>query len=1037
MPPPLLSRHLRPCQPSWSARHVRRASSAHVTSPPASDDKPGSKSADGDIEAKSHRGGWWRAAMASVSSFGSRTGPSELPSSSSPVASISHTKVPTTASATPAARKEPQTAPQTTSLDEGVVGEPWEGNPPVRHVGFGKSLPRRKSQAVSLLDTNSSIVGQTRQTSSRPSVESTNAAQGNGLAAVQRQIQQLFEQIRMIQETLAEKTAKPPPLVQLETRAVTSKPSLPSPPTHTSPSFQHIVHDHPGIAQSRSRSRSADVLQRARSAYRSSTIMLVRAANDIENHMPNMGASIASLLRKRLAIIARETIAERDIYMMKNLYQYKKADPYRLVREELSFLEQAESTYEAMIVRYVAVARDLEQVASSAVNPVTTKIHCQLKSLVDEAKSRSNWKLRLILKPYQEHGDDRISTSRQASSNHNKDVAIPAVQRRSIGLPRLNRGYRLSISTLAGIAQDLERITSPTSMGLARKVWDRLYAIEEDARLDNDKRMLHHMEGIRKYDRALNQSRMFETTHSPATSTTPMPTAEHAGRATTSTLPWSPPGTGSQTPLPFPRQVKKGGTEQKGVIDGSASRISPGNDRSRPSREDVVKKSKDDGRSTRRPNMNEGKLNRAGVSGNTATAIPRSSTPGHSEVPDTKQSQATSNHSDEISEQSLLEELFPEANTPPPSRYVEKRDQYSKLDLPEADSLVRRNIVERPKTFKEQVVESFQNRGEKITVLQLEHCSTELTEIDFRRLIPKGKHIEAWNRDGEFYKIIPGRDPLSLERLPFYYVFFKTPESAYAYQNNVTRLHKLAALHQPSSIFSAVPVPRGFLEDGEDVNAITKSYLLKPTEHPTGLRMIMQPYHPALRSLIDRGGYKPIVPDVDDKGNRVYKVLLHIEGYEPSHSDLVKLLRRDAYLKGMSLNLRNESSSSVHRLRDIINLKTRTLPISTTNPRAYGEFETSNQTIRERAQPRLEFDDPHIQFMMQGDKDSDEDNAKEINQMVMNRVYNRWMIEFDDEAEARRFAVQWHRRVLPDLMRGDRTWKDYEEVRMCNCEFLW
>jgi hypothetical protein len=55
----------------------------------------------------------------------------------------------------------------------------------------------------------------------------------------------------------------------------------------------------------------------------------------------------------------------------------------------------------------------------------------------------------------------------------------------------------------------------------------------------------------------------------------------------------------------------------------------------------------------------------------------------------------------------------------------------------------------------------------------------------------------------------------------------------------------------------------------------------------------------------------------------------------------------------------------------------------------------------------------------------------------MNRVYNRWIIDFDDEDQARRFAVIWHRRVLPNVTKGDKTWKDYEEVRMCNCEVLW
>jgi hypothetical protein len=391
-------------------------------------------------------------------------------------------------------------------------------------------------------------------------------------------------------------------------------------------------------------------------------------------------------------------------------------------------------------------------------------------------------------------------------------------------------------------------------------------------------------------------------------------------------------------------------------------------------------------------------------------------------------------------ERTLLDELFPEATTASPSRYAEKREQeIPKLGLPKSQVLVSRQLVDRPKTLKEQVVESFQKRGEKITILQLEHCSTELTEADFRRLIPQGKHIESWNRDGEFYKVIPGRDPLSLERMPFYFLLFKSPESAHAYQNNATRLHKLTALHQPRNIFSAIPAPKGFLEDGEDINAATSSYLLKPTEHAISLRMVMQPYHPALRALIEQGGYNPIVPNVDEKKNRIYKILMHIEGYEPSPSDLFKIFKSDAYFKGMTLSLRNESISSVHRLRDLINLKTRLQPISTANPRAYGHWEfNSASPSSPPSNTRIEFDDPNIAYLMKSGTDGDDaEVAKEVNQIVMNRVYNRWIIDFDDEDQARRFAVTWHRRVLPSIGRGEKTWKDYEEVRMCNCELLW
>jgi hypothetical protein len=414
--------------------------------------------------------------------------------------------------------------------------------------------------------------------------------------------------------------------------------------------------------------------------------------------------------------------------------------------------------------------------------------------------------------------------------------------------------------------------------------------------------------------------------------------------------------------------------------------------------------------------------------------------PTKASIPETKtQSQNLADHtvvthagdppvpSNELNDQSLLDELFPEASVAPPVRTVEKHEQYPKLDLPEPARLIRPEFRNRPKTLKEQAIEAFTKRGETVTALQLEHCSTELTEPDFRRLIPKGDHVDAWNPFGAYYKIIPGRDPLSLERLPFYYILFKSPESAHAYQRNAGRLHKLAALHQPSSIFSAIPAPKGFLENGEDIDAVTSSYLLRPTEHAFTLRMLMQPYHPALRTLFEQGGYKPIVSS-DDKKNTTHKVLMHIEGYEPSLSDLFLTLKHDAYNRGIPFTLRNESSSSIHRLRDLINLKTHTLPM-TSNPRAF-EGRKSNE-------PKVEFEDPSIEFFMKSEAPADEDHAKVINQVVMNRVYNRWIIDFDDEDEARRFAISWHRRVLPDFALGQRTWKDYEEVRMCNTELLW
>ncbi|KAE8836887.1 hypothetical protein HRS9122_07042 [Pyrenophora teres f. teres] len=387
---------------------------------------------------------------------------------------------------------------------------------------------------------------------------------------------------------------------------------------------------------------------------------------------------------------------------------------------------------------------------------------------------------------------------------------------------------------------------------------------------------------------------------------------------------------------------------------------------------------------------------------------------------------------DELSEQSLLEELFPEANSTAEPQYKGARD-HPRMEPP-TTRVLRPSFVGRSQTLKEKVVESFQKQGEQITALQLTNCSTMLTEADFRRVVPKGKHIEGWRRDGDFLKVIPGRDPLSLERLPFYYVLFKNAEAAVAYQKNVSRLHKLSALHQPANIFSAIPPPTGFLEDGEDISAAISSYNLLPTHHPCTLNVLMQPYNPHLRALIERGGYQPIAPSVDENGKPIWRVLMHIEGYEPRPSDLFKILAHDAYMHGMTLPLRNESRSSIHRVRDMINLRMSSKPISSTRPRAYGTFDHTDSPLGKPTQ-EMTFDDPAIQKMMDGVEE--DGNPQQVNQLIMNRVYNRWILDFEDEDTARRWSGIWHRKVLPDLSDKKGAWKETEEERICNTEVLW
>ena len=386
---------------------------------------------------------------------------------------------------------------------------------------------------------------------------------------------------------------------------------------------------------------------------------------------------------------------------------------------------------------------------------------------------------------------------------------------------------------------------------------------------------------------------------------------------------------------------------------------------------------------------------------------------------------------------SLIDELFPEARILPSLDNVD-RPSPPKLDLPAPDRAVPIIIVRSDtRTDREKAIDAFRAHGEQTTVLQLSNCSTALTEADFRRVSPRGLHIETWSRDGEFYKIIPGRDPLSLARLPFYYLLFRTPESALAYQKNASRLSLFTALHKPSDVHSAVSPLKGFLEEGQDISAITSSFVLHPQGHKLDLRTIMQPYQPALRALIEAGGYSPIVPNVDDKGKTIHRVLLHINGYEPSHWDLWQILARHAHARGLMWPFRNDSAG-LRKLRDCINLKTssRLQAASQMNPWA------ANSST---PQLDLNYEDAQISSFLglekgeNGEQQQQEDGEAMLRyQLVMNRVYNRWIVEMEDEVAARRFAQLWHRVVLPFAKHArDGAWKEVEEERWVEAEYLW
>jgi hypothetical protein len=162
------------------------------------------------------------------------------------------------------------------------------------------------------------------------------------------------------------------------------------------------------------------------------------------------------------------------------------------------------------------------------------------------------------------------------------------------------------------------------------------------------------------------------------------------------------------------------------------------------------------------------------------------------------------------------------------------------------------------------------------SVLVLLNASKNLTEEDFRRLIPKGEHLDGWRMEqGDILNVIPGRNLATLEQENYYYLVFSSPLSAFVYQGHATRISRLAAEQTPDSLHTALAPTPGYMLNGIDVYAAIQAYTLTSSTQTLNLRQLKPPLSPLLSSVINRGGYSAIL-DRPDK--MPYEVRLTLEG---------------------------------------------------------------------------------------------------------------------------------------------------------------
>jgi hypothetical protein len=375
---------------------------------------------------------------------------------------------------------------------------------------------------------------------------------------------------------------------------------------------------------------------------------------------------------------------------------------------------------------------------------------------------------------------------------------------------------------------------------------------------------------------------------------------------------------------------------------------------------------------------------------------------------------------------SLLEELFPEEtkqvlvketseqpDTPPriPVPHVP-------LDSTAEAGLTRRKVAEHSE--KRRPMQKAIPLTDTSTVLELRFASKSLTEEDFRRLIPRGLHMQEWTRRGEFVKVFPKRDPRTLEKLGNYYIIFRNGKDAEVYREHVHHVYDLARQHTPTSLTSERPPPPGYMINGEDVSALVQSFSLIPPQQKLYLHYLSPPFTPFQQNIFKRGGYAQILGEGREGIAQV--MVEFLAGRQPSWFDIHDSIYLDGRRRGLEWKLL-PGESSIRKVD--MNQRTK---------------KNENSVLEDEDETEPDVEDALSDLELSG-TESGGKRKKTVKEQAKTPTYGqRWILSFESVVEAKRFALAWHGRAFPWHGRALKKWQDKgfgEQTLMVNAEFLW
>ncbi|KAI5917709.1 hypothetical protein F4810DRAFT_695256 [Camillea tinctor] len=339
------------------------------------------------------------------------------------------------------------------------------------------------------------------------------------------------------------------------------------------------------------------------------------------------------------------------------------------------------------------------------------------------------------------------------------------------------------------------------------------------------------------------------------------------------------------------------------------------------------------------------------------------------------------------------------------------------------------------------------------SMLILTAASKHLLESDFMRIGHKGKHIEDWVAG--IVKVIQARDIDTLEPLGHYFILFDHPSAARAYKAEFERLWLLSKQHVPGARRhkqsakqqAAVPGSGVLTTQGEDIGSLLRAFTLVPPSQRHRLVLDERRFPSAGSTVeaLDRGG--SLVERLARRAGSRFLVLVSVEGGRISPDTLRRAIEDDGEDRHLAWRVRGHEDGGGAIPHDAI------LPFGSSIVKARDvDQERHLREQGERAggvgNATAATDDENV------DDGSSSDSGNPGGTLVLDehdrkyRRYPRFIVPFEDAAEAHRFVRCWHRRQMTLRMDHDDghgrvskfisglgvTW---EESRIINATLMW